>query len=416
MIKMTNSDNIKELAKKSGINEIEIRNAGLNPEDNIGNSRSNISTSYRKAKDGKKTSSIPPTEEQVKRLKELGISLKKIDITQEFIEKIEKLKEIGVDVTKMAQSDNIKELAKKSGIEEIEIRNAGLNPGDNIGNSKNTISMSYRKAKDGKKTNRIPPTEEQVKRLKELGISLEERDVIQEFIDKIEKLKGIGVDMTKMHAMDNIKELAKKSGIDKIEIKNAGLNPEDNIGRSRNTISISYRKAKDGKKTKSIPPTDEQVQRLKKLGISLEKIDITQEFIEKIEKLKGIGVDVIKMTNSDNIKELAKKSGINEIEIRNAGLNPEDNIGNSKNTISTSYRKVKDGKKTNSIPPTEEQVERLKELGISLESKRKSSKELAEATISAIKDPELLDKEQQALDAIVSQTKEKGGKNGKEQS
>ena len=66
---------------------------------------------------------------------------------------------------------------------------------------------------------------------------------------------------------------------------------------------------------------------------------------------------------------------------------------------------------------SEEQIqERLKELGISLESKRKSSKELAEATISAIKDPELLDKEQQALDAIVSQTKEKGGKNGKEQS
>ena len=101
---------------------------------------------------------------------------------------------------------------------------------------------------------------------------------------------------------------------------------------------------------------------------------------------------------------------------KKAGLNPGDNIGNSKNTISTSYRKAKDGKKTSSIPPTEEQVKRLKELGISLESKRKSSKELAEATISAIKDPELLDKEQQALDAIVSQTKEKGGKNGKEQS
>lgn len=67
-------------------------------------------------------------------------------------------------------------------------------------------------------------------------------------------------------------------------------------------------------------------------------------------------------------------------------------------------------------PPTPEQVDKLKELGVSLERERKSSKALAEATISAIKDPDMLDEEQQALDAIVSQTKEKGGKNGKEQS
>ena len=67
-------------------------------------------------------------------------------------------------------------------------------------------------------------------------------------------------------------------------------------------------------------------------------------------------------------------------------------------------------------PPTSEEVDKLKELGVSLERERKFSKALAEATISAIKDPDMLDEEQQALDAIVSQTKEKGGKNGKEQS
>ena len=344
--KMARSDNIKKLAKKSGINEIEIKNAGLNPGDNIGSSKARISNLYRNAKKGKKTNCIPPTEEQVERLKELGISLEERDVIQEFIEKIEKLKGIGVDVTKMRTRDNIKELAKKSGIEEIEIKNAGLNPSDNIGSSKSKISMSYRNARDGKKTGSIP-TEEQVERLKELGISLEkiERDVTQEFIEKIEKLKEIGVDVTKMSTKDNIKKLAKKSGINEIEIRNAGLNPEDNIGRSRNTISISYRKAKDGKKTSSIPPTEEQVERLKELGISLEERDVIQEFIEKIEKLKGIGVDMTQMSTKDNIKELAKKSGINEIEIKNAGLNPEDNIGRSRNTISNSYRKAKEGKK-----------------------------------------------------------------------
>ena len=83
-----------------------------------------------------------------------------------------------------------------------------------------------------------------------------------------------------------------------------------------------------------------------------------------------------------------------------------------------SYRAVKKGKKPRGTPPTDEQVERLRELGISLERKRKrkSSKALAEATISAINNPDMLDEEQQALDEIVSQTKEKGGKNGKEQS
>ena len=194
------------------------------------------------------------------------------------------------------------------------------------------------------------------------------------------------------------------------------MNPEDKIGNSKNTISRLYREAKEeGKKTKGTP-TDEQVERLRELGISLEKRDVVQEFIEKIEKLREIGVDVTKIAQMDNIKELAKKSGIDEIEIKNAGLNPEDKIGNSKNTISRLYREAKEeGKKTKGMP-TDEQVERLRELGISLERKIKSSKELAEATMSAINDPELLDEEQQALAVIVSQTKQKGGKNGKEQS
>ena len=409
-------DNIKELAKKSEIGEIEIKNAGLNPVDNIGRSKVRISSSYRKAKEGKKTSCIPPTDAQVERLRELGISLEKRDVIQEFIETIEKLEEIGVDVTQITQMDNIKELAKKSGIDEIEIKNAGLNPGNNIGTSKNTISKLYRRAKEGKKTKGIPPTDEQVERLRGLGISLEKSDVIQEFIETIEKLKEIGVDVTKITQRDNIKELAKKSGIDEIEIKNAGLNPVDNIGYSKDHISNSYRKAKEGKKIKGITPTDEQVERLRGLGISLGKRDVIQEFIETIEKLKEIGVDVTKICTTDNIKELAKKSGIDEIEIKNAGLNPVDNIGYSKVHISNSYRKAKEGKITKGTPPTDEQVETLKELGVSLERERKSSKALAEATISAIKDPDLLGEEQRALDAIVSQTKEKGGKNGKEQS
>ena len=66
-------------------------------------------------------------------------------------------------------------------------------------------------------------------------------------------------------------------------------------------------------------------------------------------------------------------------------------------------------------PPTPEQVAKLKDLGISLEKKKKSKKEVAEAAFPAITDPDLLDSEQQALDTLVSKTEEKGGKNGQKQ-
>ncbi len=417
--KITKSDNIKELAKKSGIDEKEIEKAGLNPGDNIGNYKHNISKSYRAVKEGKEPGRTPPTDEQVERLRELGISLeKKESPVKEFIDKLEILKRIGVDVTKITTLDNIKELAKKSGIDEKEIEKAGLNPGDNIGNYKHNISKSYRAVKEGKEPGRTPPTDEQVERLRELGISLEKKESpVKEFIDKLEILKRIGVDVTKITTLDNIKELAKKSGIDEKEIEKAGLNPGDNIGNYKHNISKSYRAVKEGKEPGRTPPTDEQVERLRELGISLEKKESpVKEFIDKLEILKRIGVDVTKITTLDNIKELAKKSGMDEKEIEKAGLNPGDNIGKSKYKISSSYRKAKEEGKITKSTPTDEQVERLRELGISLERKRKSSKALAEATISAIKDPDMLDEEQQALDEIVSQTKEKGGKNGKEQS
>ena len=66
-------------------------------------------------------------------------------------------------------------------------------------------------------------------------------------------------------------------------------------------------------------------------------------------------------------------------------------------------------------PPTPEQVDKLKKLGISLEKKNKSKKEIAEAAFLAITDPDLLDSEQQALDTLISKTEEKGGKNGQKQ-
>ena len=244
----------------------------------------------------------------------------------------------------------------------------------------------------------------------------EEKGVVERFIRKLEILKRIGVDVTKITGSDKIKDLAKKSGIDEKEIEKAGLNPGDNIGQCKQDISKSYRAVKEGKEPGRTPPTDEQVERLRELGISLEKKESpVKEFIDKLEILKRIGVDVTKITSRDNIKELAKKSGIDEKEIEKAGLNPGDNIGQCKQDISKSYRAVKEGKEPGRTPPTDEQVERLRELGILLEKKSKSKKELAEAAFPAITDPDLLDSVQQALDTLISKTEEKGGKNGQKQ-
>ena len=127
-----------------------------------------------------------------------------------------------------------------------------------------------------------------------------------------------------------------------------------------------------------------------------------REFIEKIEKLRKLGVDVSKIQSRDTIKTLAEKSGVKIIEdqANKLEIKLNDKIGNSKRYIARAYSGTGKGTK-----PTEEQVKRLLELGISLERKRRTSKEIAEATISSIKDIELADKEDKALQELVEKNK-----------
>ena len=107
-----------------------------------------------------------------------------------------------------------------------------------------------------------------------------------------------------------------------------------------------------GKRKKELhsgkPPTPEQVDKLKELGISLELIEInaTQEFIEKIETLINlVETDkpvVIKIKNSDTIGELAKGLGISEEQIEEAGLDSTFKIGQQKANIAGVYRDARD--------------------------------------------------------------------------
>ncbi len=316
--------------------------------------------------------------------------IENVTAVEKLINTLKQMKSIGVDVSKLQVLDTIETLAKKSGINRKELEEIGLDSTQKIGRNKASIAQAYR----GKSKCR-PPTNEQVEELKRLGISLEEKDSVQEFIDTLNQLKSIGVDVSKIVRRDTIETLAKKSDISKEKIEEISLDPTQKIGAKKISISRAYR-GKGGFKT----PTNEQVEELKKLGISLEEKNTVQEFIDILNQMKSIEIDVSKIRHRDTIETLAKKSGINRKELEKKGLDPTQRIGVKKIEIARAYRGNSLGK-----PPTKEQIEELKKLGISLESKKRTSKEIAEALISSLTDMEMADIEDSALKDLVKKRK-----------
>ena len=147
------------------------------------------------------------------------------------------------------------------------------------------------------------------------------------------------------------------------------------------------------------------MQRLLEFGIVLEERNIIDEFIEKLEKLQGIGIEVSKIKSRDTVETLIEnqKIEIDEKEIERLGLKLDDRIGQNKANIVRAYKGNRNYK-----PPTKEQVQRLLELGIVLDKKERTGKEIAEASISSIKVMELTDEENKALQQLVEKSKEGG--------
>ena len=289
---------------------------------------------------------------------------------ERFIGKIETLINLvetdKPDVIEIKNSDTIGKLAEGLGISEEQIEEAGLDSTFKIGKQKENIVGCYRDARDvveGKKkkrtTHRTPPTPEQVDKLKELGISLEEINPTQEFIEKIETLINLvetdKPEVIKIKKSDTIGKLAEGLGISEEQIEEAGLDSKFKIGQQKANIVECYRDARDvveGKKKKRTthrtPPTPEQVDKLKKLGISLEVIEINpiQEFIKKIETLINLvetdKPEVIKIKTSDTIGKLAEGLGISEEQIEEAGLDSTFKIGQQKASIAVAYRDERD--------------------------------------------------------------------------
>ena len=139
------------------------------------------------------------------------------------------------------------------------------------------------------------------------------------------------------------------------------------------------------------------------MGINLEKQkrNVTQEFIEKLQKLQEIGVDISKILQKDTIQTLVQISGISEEKIKEIGLEPKDKIGSTKTTIAQAYRG-----KGQYTPPTEEQVKILLDMGISLEKKKNTGQDIGKATFDA--SAEKCDEAQETLDRLVEKAKEGG--------
>ena len=427
----------------------DIEDNGLKLDDTIGPKLDRIKARYR----GTQKKGTKPIPEQVAKLKELGIILEEIDTNQEFIEKMETLDRLGVKVYLLKQRNKIEDLVESTikqlkkenkELDEEKVRSRmikdiednGLKLDDTIGPKLDRIKARYR----GTQKKGTKPIPEQVAKLKELGIILEEIDTNQEFIEKMETLDRLGVKVYLLKQRNKIEDLVestikqlkkenKELDEEKVrsrmikDIEDNGLKLDDTIGPKLDRIKARYR----GTQKKGTKPIPEQVAKLKELGIILEEIDTNQEFIEKMETLDRLGVKVylLKQRNKiedlveSTIKQLKKENKeLDEEKVRSRmikdiednGLKLDDTIGPKLDRIRAVYRGTQDGTK-----PTPEQVDKLKNYGITLEKKSKSKKELAEAAFPAITDPDLLDSEQQALDTLISKTEEKGGKNGQKQ-
>ena len=110
----------------------------------------------------------------------------------------------------------------------------------------------------------------------------------------------------------------------------------------------------------------------------------------------------------DTIESLAKKSDISADILDKNGIDKGNKIGNKLTRI-----RQANGGKGSYKPPTEEQVEEIvKELGISLEPQKRTSKEIAKASISSIKDMDMLNTEEQALKTLMEKEKKQEQQGG----
>ena len=358
---ITSKDTIETLTKKSGVSIDRIRDAGLKPEEEIGNILNFISEAYRR--DNKII-----TIDELNQFAILGIFLgKKELLLQEAVIILGHMQEMGADISKLELKDTIETLAQKSNIDiEMLIKN-GLNPEGNIGFIKEYIKPENLEEEIRRKDKDKLITEEQLEELERLGIKFRRRYSTKNvFIKKLEMLQRIGVDVSKMTTLDTIETLAQKSGVSIEEIIELGLDPKEKIGASSARIVEEYTHTDRNQDNTSI-----EVEKLKSMGIKFKKIKYTiQDYIDLLERLHIIGINLSIMVELDTIETLAQKSGVSIEKIIELGLDPTEKVGARRNRITQILMGNVKGKL-----PTRDEIEKLKSLGINVEKRNMTTQD-----------------------------------------
>jgi len=178
------------------------------------------------------------------------------------------------------------------------------------------------------------------------------RNVAQEFIEICRKLKGIGIDCSKMVNVDTIESICKKQGVDIGVAINTGLDLNKKIGNTKATLTKASRGKGD-----CTPATKEQEKILKEeFSIIFKEKDVAQEFIEICRKLKNVGIDCSQIVQKDTIESICKKQGVDIKLAEDVGLDTNKKIGKMKANLTQAGRGNTKGK-----PATKEQEDILRE-------------------------------------------------------
>ena len=136
------------------------------------------------------------------------------------------------------------------------------------------------------------------------------------------------------------------------------------------------------------------------------------EFIEELEKLQEIGVDVSKIVKGDTILRLTKKM-LEEPEeiliqrIKGIGLNPDDKIASKFGYIRFHYNKSQRGEDTGGVTiATEAQVEKIRSFGIKI-GKEITGQSIGQASYTAT--TRECDEAQANLDRLIQEERTKEG-------
>ena len=227
---------------------------------------------------------------------------------------------------------------------------------------------------------------------------LSKRNTIDEFIEKLEKMEGIGVDVSKITERDTILSLARKTLEEPEEIliqriKGIGLKLDDKIGSKINDIKSNYNKSQKGEEMGGTTIATEA----------------------QVKRLKEIGVNVSKIITTDTILSLARKT-LEEPEeiliqrIKGIGLKPDDNIGAKLGTIRSNYNKRQKREKPKRNVVIEAQVEKIRSFGIKI-GEEITGQSIGKASYTAT--VQECDEAQADLNKLIQEEKTKEG--GQEQ-